>query len=240
MTTKKKKTDQIPVVITGYKGFDKNLQCRGFQFKEGETYTHDGPVRVCSSGFHFCENPFDVLDSYNWGEDNRFAMISVTGVIDRHKEDSKTASGSITIDAELKLPEFIKAAVDWIIDFCKPAKPLSVDVTDNGNLAQIGSSGYYAKIGSSGDYAQIGSSGNYAQIGSSGYYAQIDVTGESSVALSAGHDCKIKSAVNGAMALTRWVESDKRYRVTVAYVGENGIKADTWYILDKAGQFVEI
>ena len=51
--------------VHGFKAFNKNMTCRGFQFKEGETYEHSGPLKVCGSGFHFCENPLDVLDFYN-------------------------------------------------------------------------------------------------------------------------------------------------------------------------------
>ena len=48
-------------MIKGYKGFDKDLQCRGFQYKVGETFEEKGTIKACESGFHFCENPFNVL-----------------------------------------------------------------------------------------------------------------------------------------------------------------------------------
>jgi hypothetical protein len=58
------------------------------------------------------------------------------------------------------------------------------------------------------------------------------------VAISAGQNGQVKAGQNGAMALTRWVPSEKRYRITVAYVGENGILPDTWYTLNDDGEFV--
>ena len=52
-------------IIKGVKGFDKDMKCKGFQYKEGETYEHKRKVKICNSGFHFCENPLDCLSYYN-------------------------------------------------------------------------------------------------------------------------------------------------------------------------------
>ena len=48
-----------------YKGFDKNMKCRDFQYEEGEIYTHPGTPKLCYEGFHACEVPLDCLNYYS-------------------------------------------------------------------------------------------------------------------------------------------------------------------------------
>ena len=66
-------------LVKGFKGFDKNLKCRDYQFEIGKTFVHNGKVKACSSGFHFCENPIDVLHYYSAGN-SRFCTTLVVGV----------------------------------------------------------------------------------------------------------------------------------------------------------------
>ncbi len=113
-------------------------------------------------------------------------------------------------------------------------------IGSSGYGARIGSSGDDARIGSSGDDARIGSSGYGARIGSSGYGARITATGEKAVIACAGQGSKAKAGPGGAIALTWFDEAAGRPRISVAYVGENDIKADTWYALDDSGAFVEV
>ncbi|MGS6190614.1 DUF7666 domain-containing protein [Enterobacter asburiae] len=100
--------------IVTYKGFNKDLQCRDFQFEIGKTFHHEGKVEACGSGFHACECPFDVFGYYP-PADSRYAETISFGVTDREEDgDTKIASASITIKAELTLPQFIQRGIDWI------------------------------------------------------------------------------------------------------------------------------
>ncbi|EAY8829238.1 hypothetical protein A1D39_22025, partial [Salmonella enterica] len=100
--------------IVTFKGFNKDLKCRDFQFAIGETFHHDGKVEACGSGFHACECPFDVFSYYPPAE-SRYAETISFGVTDRKEEgDTKIASASITIKAELTLPQFIQRGIEWI------------------------------------------------------------------------------------------------------------------------------
>ncbi|EKC0032881.1 hypothetical protein OOU96_003181, partial [Salmonella enterica] len=100
--------------IVTFKGFNKDLKCRGFQFAIGETFHHDGKVEACGSGFHACECTFDVFSYYPPAE-SRYAETISFGVTDREEGgDTKIASASITIKAELTLPQFIQRGIEWI------------------------------------------------------------------------------------------------------------------------------
>ena len=102
------------MAIKGYKGFDKNMQCRGFQFKEGGTYETDNAV-ICESGFHFCENPLDVFNYYDPAS-SRFADVESLADVVGNDEDSKKCTTKIKIGAELKLHSFVQLGVNFILD----------------------------------------------------------------------------------------------------------------------------
>ena len=241
-------------VITSYKAFNKNMQCRNFQYEVGKEYEMDGEIKCCNRGFHACKSPMEVWDHYDM-LNSRYAEVEQSGKIDEEGDSTKVCSSHIKIKAELKLADIIKVGVEWLKDITSPSK-FKTDgaLYDNGDRnKQIGSSGDYAKIGSSGDSAQIGSSGysakigssgDSAQIGSSGYYAKIDSTGEDSVIMCAGNKSKVKAKVGSWITLAEWKWSDeKNHNVPVCvkteYVDGENIKADTWYQL-KNGKFVEV
>ena len=243
--------------IIAYKGFDKNLCCRGFQYEIGKEYVHEGEIECCESGFHACTNPFDVLDYYLSDSRNRFCVVEQSGTIKTANDDTKQTSSKIKIKAEIGMAGLFKAGVEWIKEKTNPVPIIAEtkDKNDNpsGDYAQIGSSGYYAKIGSSGYYAQIGSSGDYAKIGSSGYSAQIgssgnsaqiESTGEYSVICCAGNNSMAKAKKGSWITLSEWKYSKEKKRnipvcVKTEYVDGERIKEDTWYRL-VYGEFREV
>jgi hypothetical protein len=247
--------------MKSYKGFDKNLKCRDFQYEIGKEYEMDGEIKLCSRGFHACESPFEVFDHYSM-IGSRFCEVEQDGNISKEDRGTKICSSKIKIKAELKLADMIYLGVEWLKEITSPEK-IKTSIKDNssgnyaqigssGNGAQIGSSGYGTQIGSSGNYAQIGSSGNGAQIGSSGYGAQIgssgngariDSTGEGCVIMCAGINSVAKASKGSWITLSEWSYSEGKQRyipicVKTEFVDGEKIKADTYYSL-KGGVFVE-
>ena len=214
-------------VIKSYKGFDKNMQCRGFQYEVGKEYNMDGEIKCCNRGFHACKSPLEVWDHYDM-LNSRFAAVEQSGKIDEEKKSTKVCSSHIKIKAELKLSEIINIGVEWLKNVTSPSK-IKTDGSFNDN---------------GGRKKQIGSSGDSAQIGSSGYSAQIDSTGEDSVIMCAGNKSKAKAKVGSWITLAEWIWNDEKNRnvpvcVKTEYVDGERIKADTWYQL-KNGEFVEV
>ena len=204
-----------PEVITTYKGFDKNLKCRDFQYEIGETYTHNGEVQACKSGFHACEYPLDVFGYYPPSE-SRFAVVEQSGELSRHGDDSKVASKTIAIKAELSLPALIKAAIEFTFSRSKP----------EGETA-------------TGDQGAASATGYRGAASATGYRGAASATGEQSVALSSGYRGRAKASAGSAIFL---VYRNDDYEIIHAAAGIAGkdVKPDVWYELNSSGEFVEV
>jgi len=101
-------------IITGYKGFDRKFQCRGFHFKENEIYK-DKEAVICNKGFHFCENPIDIFSYYD-PANSRFAEVEGTGKTEKHTEDSKVVCSELHVKTEVSLSAIIGIGVKFILD----------------------------------------------------------------------------------------------------------------------------
>lgn len=85
--------------VTGFKGFDKDLKCRDYQYEVGKEFEEKGKIESCSNGFHFCENPFDVLRYYPPSTEkgsSRYCIVKGSGNIDRDGDDTKVACSKFT------------------------------------------------------------------------------------------------------------------------------------------------
>ncbi|MDP4328653.1 hypothetical protein QCC54_18890, partial [Acinetobacter baumannii] len=315
--TKSKKNEaanKAVETITSYKGFDKNLQCRGFQYEIGKTFKHKGKVKACGSGFHACEYPLDVFGYYAPGELNRFAVVEQSGDLSRGNDDTKVASKSITIKAEVDIPFLVKAAIEYTTSRCEPIKEDSPAFTDkdHGQAVATGdnsassatgdnsassatgynsassatgdnsaslTTGHYSASSATGDNSASSATGDNSASSATGYKSASSATGDNSassatgdnsassatgnwaaslttghysesqikdqkddqygVAISIGYEGKAKASEGSAIVLTHRNSDGEILHIRASKVGENGVKADTWYQLDANGQFVE-
>ncbi|EDF6216970.1 hypothetical protein LWI38_000998 [Salmonella enterica] len=222
--------------IVTFKGFNKDLKCRGFQFAIGETFHHDGKVEACGSGFHACECPFDVFSYYPPAE-SRYAETISFGITDSEEGgDTKIASSSITIKDELTLPQFIQRGIEWI--WSKIDKSLEQQIMC-GSWSAATNTGYQSAATNTGDWSAATNTGDRSAATNTGDCSAAEVSGSQSVAASLGIEGKARASEGGAIVLCYRDEDGELIHIRASKVGENGIMPNTWYQLDKDGEFVE-
>ena len=214
--------------MKAYKGFNPNMTCRGFQYKEGETYTED-KAKLCDSGFHACEDPVDCFNYYD-PANSVFHEVELDDVDNERDSDSKVAAKKITIGAKIDLASMIKASVDF---------RFSKTTVEKGGQA-TGDSGAASATGYSGAASATGDRGAASATGDRG---AASATGKAGIALAAGVDCKAMGALGCWIVLTErvWDDEGNYYRikeVRALEVDGVNIKPDVWYML-KDGEVVE-
>ncbi|EGF5264659.1 hypothetical protein ICF47_000639 [Salmonella enterica subsp. enterica serovar Adelaide] len=239
--------------IVTFKGFNKDLKCRDFQFEIGKTFHHDGKVEACVSGFHACECPFDVFSYYS-PADSRFAETISFGITNREEDgDTKIASASITIKAELTLPQFIQRGIEWI--WSKIDKSLEQQImcgncsaatntgywsaaTNTGNWSAATNTGDWSAATNTGNRSAATNTGNWSAATNTGNWSAAEVSGSQSVAAAFGIEGKARASEGGAIVLCYRDEDGELIHIRASKVGENGIMPNTWYQLNEDGEFV--
>ena len=209
-------------MIKGYKGFDKNLQCRNFQYKVGETFEEKGTIKACESGFHFCENPFNVFDYYP-PSDSRYCNVEGDGKIDTDNSDSKVACSKLHIHTEIGLSGLISAGVKFILD--------KVDWGNN----KATNTGDRSAATNTGDRSAATNTGHQSAATNTGDRSAATVEGKDSIAIVTGYDSKAKGAMGCWIVLTERGDWDGNtypiIDVQTFKVDGISIKADTFYKL---------
>ena len=211
--------------MKGYKGFDKDLKCSDFQYEVGKDYTTEGKIEACKNGFHFCENPMDVLGYYP-PSDSRYCIVESSGQEDRDGYDSKVATSKIHISAEIGLKGLIEAGVKFILD--------KVNWKDNkesniGNWSAATNTGNRSAATNTGDQSAATNTGNWS--------AAI-VSGKGSVAMAIGYKSKAKGSLGCWIVLAEQNDNYEIIDVQSIKVDGEKIKADTFYTLVN-GEFIE-
>ncbi|MFF6491214.1 hypothetical protein ACET5B_02955 [Pseudomonas aeruginosa] len=239
MASKKKAASEE--VVTAYKGFKQDLTCRGYQFEIGGTYKHEGEVEACASGFHSCEYPLDVFGYYAPGE-SRFAIVKASGQLSRHDADSKIASATLVVEAEISMPTMISRAIDWImskIDKSVEQTVVGGTASNTGYQSAASNTGYYSAASNTGYQSAASNTGDYSAASNTGYRSAAEVSGKESVAASLGIEGRARASAGSAIVLCHRDDEGRLIHIRASKVGENGVKPDTWYQLSAEGEFVE-
>ena len=195
--------------IIAYKGFDKDLKCRYFQYEVGKAYEMDGEIECCECGFHACENPLDVFGYYA-PADSRYCKVEQSGTLSKDADGSKVASSKIRVQCEIGLKGIIEAGVKFIFD--------KVNWKDN-------------KKSNTGDRSAATNTGNQSAATNTGDRSAAKVSGEESIAIVTGSDSMASGALGCWLVLTERDENYHIKEVKAVKVDGKRIKADTYYKL---------
>ena len=199
---RKKKTESVDEakeeIISGYKGFDKDFTCRGFQYEVGREYTCEEAV-ICQQGFHLCENPLHVLRYYS-PTTSRFAEAEGRGNLERHKADSKVACTKIKINGEIDLKGLINAGMDFVFSRVKWGEADTSQTHGDYSAAQT--HGFYSAAQTHGDSSAAQTHGFYSAAQTYGSYSAAQTHGNSSAAQTHGSSSAAQTHGDSSAAQT--------------------------------------
>ncbi len=221
MASKKKAASEE--VVTAYKGFKQDLTCRGYQFEIGGTYKHEGEVEACSSGFHSCEYPLDVFGYYAPGE-SRFAIVKASGQLSRHDDDSKIASATLVVEAEISMPTMISRAIDWImarLDSSVEQTVVGDTASNTGDYSAASNTGNRSAASNTGDYSAASNTGDYSAASNTGNRSAASNTGDYSAASNTGYQSAASNTGNRSAA------SNTGYQSAASNTGNRSAASNT-------------
>lgn len=204
--------------IKTYKGFDKDLKCRGYQYEVGKEYEHKGFVKCCNSGFHACENPLEVLGYYG-PANSRYFEVEQSGELQKDDDGSKVASSKISIKCEIGLRGLIDAGVKFILE--------KVDFKN----AKKSNTGYYSAATNTGYRSASTNTGDYSAATNTGYYSAAKVEGANSIAIVTGFNSSAAGEIGCWLVLTERDKEGKIKGVQTVEVDGKTIKANVFYKL---------
>ena len=228
--------------MKAYKGFDKDLKCREFQYELGQEY-RESEAALCRKGFHACENPLDTFRYYP-PTDSRYCEVEIDDNGQRNSDDSKVCGKRIKIGTEIGVKGVINTGVRFVFEKCENAACEHASGV-MGNAAASGERGNAAASGVMGNAAASGERGNAA---ASGVRGTATVTGRDGRASAIGEQCIAVAWGRNSLAkgtLGNWIVVSERgnygdiFDAKLARVDGEIIKPDTWYTL-RHGEIVEV
>ena len=222
-----------------YKGFDKDLKCRGFQYEVGKTY-EEPTADLCKSGFHACEYPLDVFNYYAPGNISRFCEVNLNELSDeRSSDDSKRCGKKIAVKAEIGIAGLVKAAVEYTMEKATPEE--SEHAT--GERGAASATGWQGAASATGWRGAASATGWQGAASATGEQGAASATGKEGVAAALGIFGKAKGALGCWIVLAEWSKDKKsawhRKDVQCFKVDGETVKPDTFYTL-KNGELVEV
>ena len=200
--------------IKSYKGFKKDMTCKGFQYEEGKEYETE-KAECCETGFHACEYPLDCFNYYSPNE-SVFHEVEQNGELDRKGSNTKVTSTKIKIGASINIAGIVKAAIEYTTQRAKKEN------------------------GSDKDYGTSSATGNYGASSATGYKGASSAEDKDSVAVAWGYHGKAKGVIGSFLVLADWEGDEDNYwtqdlwtlkGAKMVQVDGKIIKENTWYTM---------
>ena len=218
-----------------YKGFDKDLKCRDFQYEIGKEYEEER-AEICDTGFHACENPLDVFGYYA-PADSRYCEVDLDAN-DQKSDDSKRVGKKISIKAEIGIAGIIKAGLEYIKDQVNWDDDKK---SNTGNWSAATNTGIRSAATNTGNWSAATNTGIRSAATNTGDWSAATVEGKESVAMAIGRNSKAKGSIGCFIVIAEWKEfEDETYHIVdvkSAKVDGAKIKPDTFYKLVN-GEFI--
>ena len=187
-----------------YKGTDKDMKCRGFQFELGKEYVEE-EAKLCEKGFHGCEYPLDVFAHYDPAS-SRFFVADLDGVTDEREScDTKLVGTKIKLRAEIGIAGIVKAGVEYIKEKAESSK------NQTGDRSAATNTGYCSAATNTGDCSAATNTGYRSAATNTGYCSAATNTGDrsaatvdgkESIAIVTGVDSKASGTIGCWLVLT--------------------------------------
>jgi len=242
-------------IVAGFKGFNSDLKCRGFQFKVGKEYTHSGTISLCNSGFHFCENPLSTLGFYG-PNGSRFAEVEGSDVSDETADDTKRVAKKLLIVAELSLHHLCQLGAKFILDKVnfKDSKETNTGyrsaatntgtrsaATNTGTQSAATNTGYRSAATNTGTRSAATNTGTRSAATNTGYQSAATNTGTLSAATNTGEQ---SAATNTGYQSAATNTGEEGCAISLGYKGKAKGAVGCWLTLaewdDEASHRIDV
>ena len=225
--------------MKAFKGFNKDLTCRGYQYEEGKEF-HTERAECCDTGFHACEYPLDCFGYYDPAH-SVFHEVELSGEMDKSGDNTKVCATDIKIGARLSIAGLVKMAIDFTMS--KVNKEAGSDErhgfasatgdygassatgdygasSATGNCGASSATGYkgassatgnYGASSATGDYGASSATGNCGASSATGYKGASSVSDPTGVAVAWGHEARAKGCKGAHLILSDWRFIGEKY-----------------------------
>ena len=211
-----------------YKGTDKAMKCRGFQYKLGEAAVFDGDPHLCRAGLHACEQPIDVLNYYAPNESRYFEADAEEVTDERESDDSKIVAKKMTLKAEIGVPGLVKAQIEYVknqIGFEDAIKRANAEKENHatGDRGAASATGDHGAASATGDQGAASATGYRGAASATGHQGAASATGDRGAASATGDQ--------GAASATgyRGAASATGHQGAASATGDRGAASATGY-----------